>query len=193
MRNYCSGLVAFMLLGLVLSGCAKKEMVKSDEPIVPAVEAAPDVQVPSPPVTPAAPLKAQLAQQQEIMPASSEQVAVTETSQKSVLEMIYFDFDSSLLRDQGREILVRNAGKILDNIKGSIQIEGHCDERGSAEYNLALGERRARSAMNYLVTLGVPEDRLSIISYGKEKPLDLGHDEDAWAKNRRDQFVSLLE
>lgn len=193
MRNYCSGLLAFLLLGLLLGGCAKKEMVKGEEPLVPAVEAAPDVRQPAPMLTPAAPVKPQLAQEQVIMPASPTQAVAAETSQKSSLEMIHFDFDSSALRDPDREVLTRNAGIVLNKVKGTVQIEGHCDERGSAEYNLALGERRARSAMNYLVTLGVPADRLSIISYGKEKPIDEGHSEDAWAKNRRDQFVRLAE
>jgi peptidoglycan-associated lipoprotein len=72
-----------------------------------------------------------------------------------------------------------------------VQIQGNCDERGSDEYNLALGERRAKVAMDYLATLGVPAERLSIISYGKEKPVDPGHDEAAWAKNRRDDFAII--
>jgi peptidoglycan-associated lipoprotein len=72
-----------------------------------------------------------------------------------------------------------------------VRIEGNCDERGSDEYNLALGEKRAKAAMEYLVTLGIPAERLSVISYGKEKPADPGHDEAAWAKNRRDEFVVL--
>ena len=79
----------------------------------------------------------------------------------------------------------------MNILKGNFQIEGHCDERGSSEYNLALCERRAGSAKNYLVTLGVPADRLSIISYGKEKPINPGHDEDAWAQNRRAQFMEI--
>jgi peptidoglycan-associated lipoprotein len=72
-----------------------------------------------------------------------------------------------------------------------IQIEGHCDERGTSEYNLALGERRANSAKKYLISLGMPADRISTISYGKEKPLDPGHNEEAWSKNRRDHFIIL--
>ncbi len=71
-----------------------------------------------------------------------------------------------------------------------IQIEGHCDERGTVEYNLALGEKRARSAMDYLVSIGIPRDRISIISYGKERPAAFGSNEDAWAKNRRAEFVT---
>lgn len=74
-----------------------------------------------------------------------------------------------------------------------IQIEGHCDERGSDAYNLALGERRAKAALQYLVTLGIPDKRLSVISYGKEKPADPGHDETSWSKNRRDEFVIVTQ
>ncbi len=70
-----------------------------------------------------------------------------------------------------------------------ITVEGHCDERGTAEYNLALGERRAVSARTYLVSLGIPADRIRVVSYGKEFPFDPGHTEEAWAKNRRDHFV----
>lgn len=106
------------------------------------------------------------------------------------LGTIYFDFDSYLLSSAARDTLSRNAEYLLkENMTVKIQIEGHCDERGSGEYNLALGERRAQSAYNYLVTLGVPSDRLSVISYGKELPVANGHDNDAWAKNRRDEFI----
>ncbi|HYS43726.1 MAG TPA: OmpA family protein, partial [Geobacteraceae bacterium] len=86
--------------------------------------------------------------------------------------------------------LNKNAEYLLKkSVSLKIQIEGHCDERGSDEYNLALGEKRAKAALNYLVTLGVPAARLSFISYGKEKPADPGHDDAAWAKNRRDEFA----
>jgi peptidoglycan-associated lipoprotein len=80
---------------------------------------------------------------------------------------------------------------MLKKYKGKVKLEGHCDERGSDEYNLALGENRAKAALNYLVALGVPPEQLSIISYGKEKPLDNGHTEEAWAKNRRVEFTPV--
>jgi len=89
-------------------------------------------------------------------------------------------------------VLYKNAELLLKvQPDAKVKIEGHCDERGSAEYNLALGERRAKSAMQYLVTLGVKADRVSIISYGKEKPAVDGHDDAAWAKNRRAEFVII--
>lgn len=101
---------------------------------------------------------------------------------------ISFDFDSSSL-SSGAQSTLRDGAKWMQGHSGaSVQIEGHCDERGTNEYNLALGERRARSAYDYLRTLGVKKDQLSTISYGEELPLDPGHDESAWSKNRRDHF-----
>ncbi len=105
------------------------------------------------------------------------------------LRTVYFDYNSSLLTRYGKEALESNAEFLLNNKGTSVQIEGHCDERGGVEYNLALGERRARSVKNYLATLGVPTSSLSTISYGKERPVAYGHDEDSWAKNRRANFV----
>jgi peptidoglycan-associated lipoprotein len=118
------------------------------------------------------------------------QPAAEPTVEVNKFEAVYFDFDKSDLRQDARDVLSKNAAVVLKSPAGTkIQIEGHCDERGSAEYNLALGERRARSAQNYLTTLGVKADMLSIISYGKEKPAVQGNDEAAWAKNRRAEFV----
>lgn len=107
----------------------------------------------------------------------------------SALETIYFDFDATTLSEQARTALANNAEMIRKNSGVNVRIEEHCDERGSDEYNLALGEKRAKTAMHYLVTLGIPEKRLTVISYGKEKPADAGHDDAAWSKNRRDEFV----
>jgi len=105
------------------------------------------------------------------------------------LAPIFFDFDKYDLRSGDREILKRNADQLVENPDATIRIEGHCDERGTVEYNLALGEKRARAAMQFLVDMGVDPSRLSIASYGEEKPLAPGHDERAWAKNRRVEFV----
>ena len=108
---------------------------------------------------------------------------------QQALEKIYFDFDSAALSESSRDTLKKDYELIKKNGAAKVEIEGHCDERGSDEYNLALGERRAKAALNYLVTLGIAPGRLSTISYGKEKPADPGHDEAAWAKNRRVEFV----
>lgn len=105
------------------------------------------------------------------------------------LQTVFFSLDSSNLSSAAKNTLETNAEylKLTDAI--DIQIEGHCDERGGNQYNLALGERRARAVRDYLVALGVDSGRISIISYGKEKPLSFGHNEEAWGQNRRANFV----
>ena len=105
------------------------------------------------------------------------------------LRTVYFAFDSSELTSESRKTLDNNAQWLKLSNKVDIQVEGHADERGGHQYNFALGERRARSVRDYLVALGVNVNRVSIISYGKEKPVSFGHSEDAWSKNRRANFV----
>lgn len=104
-------------------------------------------------------------------------------------EPVYFGFDEYTLSSDAQGKLTAMAEALKANKSAVIQIEGHCDERGTIEYNLALGERRAQSVKNFLTTLGVEAARLSTISYGEEKPVAQGHTEDAWAKNRRAEFV----
>ena len=104
-------------------------------------------------------------------------------------EDIYFEFDSAVLLPVAREVLSRKADWLRENPDASVIIEGHCDERGTNAYNIALGERRAESAKAYLVDLGIDELILTTISYGEERPVDPGHNEEAWAKNRRTHFV----
>jgi peptidoglycan-associated lipoprotein len=102
------------------------------------------------------------------------------------LAAIYFDYDSAVLREDARSALKKNAEVIRSASSGNVvTLEGHCDERGSEEYNLALGERRAESARAYLVDLGVPGSRLRVVSFGEAKPAVMGHDESAWKWNRR--------
>lgn len=110
-------------------------------------------------------------------------------TEESQLKDVNFDFDKSDIRPDARDILKANAEWIKANPKSKVQIEGHCDERGTNEYNLALGERRANAVKKYLSSLGVEADRLYTISYGEELPIDPGHSEDAWAKNRRAHFL----
>ena len=104
------------------------------------------------------------------------------------MERIHFDFDQFTLSAEARETLTQNAKYLQANGDVQVVIEGHCDERGSDEYNLALGESRAIAAKNYLVSLGISAKRLSVISYGEEKPLAKGSGESAWAQNRRAEF-----
>jgi peptidoglycan-associated lipoprotein len=102
---------------------------------------------------------------------------------------LFFALDSSDVDAEGQRVLQENAAIMKKYPAWQITIEGHCDERGTAEYNLALGERRALSAKNYLVSLGIPADKVKTVSYGKEFPFDPGHDDNAWQKNRRAHFV----
>lgn len=106
-----------------------------------------------------------------------------------LLKDIHFDYDDDSLRPGEKDILNGNAQVLLDNMWVNVVIEGHCDERGTVEYNLALGERRALAAKRYLVSYGIDPSRISIISYGKERPVAFGSTEDAWAKNRRAHFA----
>ena len=105
------------------------------------------------------------------------------------LATIYFDFDKYNLLPEAETVLNYNGKIMRENPSVRIQIEGHCDERGTIEYNLALGEKRAQAARDYLGNYGISSSRISIISYGEERPVDDGHDEEAWAKNRRDEFI----
>ena len=108
--------------------------------------------------------------------------------ERFVNEDIRFDFDSALLSMQAQSILRAKALFLKENV-GMVTIEGHCDERGTGEYNMALGDRRARSAKSFLVDLGIPASRIKTVSYGEERPLDPASNEMAWAKNRRAHFV----
>ena len=106
-----------------------------------------------------------------------------------ISENVYFDFDNATLDYQAQELLKQKAMWLRDYPEANVVIEGHCDERGTNAYNLALGERRAESAKAFLVNLGISDARLTTISYGEEKPLDMGQNEESWAKNRRAAFV----
>lgn len=175
---------------LLASGCAKKELMKGEGGVTPTPMAKPAETSAKPPI------KEEMVREQAVKEAPAairEEAALSNAAAQlqAALEKIYFDFDSFVLSGQSRDTLSRDAKLLLKNGFAKVQIEGHCDERGSDEYNLALGEKRAKAAMNYLVTLGVPSSQLSFISYGKEKPADSGHDDAAWAKNRRDEFVVI--
>lgn len=111
------------------------------------------------------------------------------TPASSPLKEIYYGFDSSELSAESRKILSSNADWLKTNPAARVQIEGHCDQRGTVEYNLALGSRRAQAALDYLVTLGIAKDRLTTISYGQEIPVCAEKNEGCWAKNRRARFV----
>ena len=115
--------------------------------------------------------------------------SLDDLNRNSPLQPVFFELDSSDLSPAAQKALDQDAGLLKKYGTWTITVEGHCDERGTAEYNLALGERRAIAARAYLVSLGIPADRLRIVSYGKEFPFDPGHEETAWSKNRRAHFV----
>jgi peptidoglycan-associated lipoprotein len=125
--------------------------------------------------------------------SATDSVTVNVTSPAPIpvtkFENIYFDFDKSFIRDDAKPNLEKVAEYMKENRDVRVLIEGHCDERGTNEYNFALGDRRAQEAKNYLMNLGIDGSRIKTISYGEERPEDPGHNEDAWAKNRRDVFI----
>jgi peptidoglycan-associated lipoprotein len=149
---------------------------------------------PPPPVAPEAPPPAPPPPKPEVKPQVDEYarlkaMASDEIDRMGLLQEIYFDLDKSDIREADRAVLSKNADtlKKFDFLK--VTVEGHCDERGTVDYNLALGERRARAAYDYLVSLGVPADRLRTVSYGKEIPVCTASTEDCWQRNRRAKFT----
>jgi len=115
--------------------------------------------------------------------------ADSDSGKAGALKTVYFDFNSASLRSDTKSTLEANAAFLKANATAEVQVEGHCDERGSVQYNLALGERRAKAVRDYLVAKGVEGRRISIISFGKERPISFGHDETSWGQNRRGNFV----
>lgn len=183
----CTGL-------LIAGGCAKQQAVKTDPPIAPSTTnqqtAAPTQAQPAATKQAAAPttalpdstIKSEGVAQAPAAPSKAAAVS-------QALEKIYFDFDSDVLSDAARKTLAGNFEKLKAMGSVKVRVEGNCDERGSDDYNLALSERRAQAAVKYLTALGIPANRLSFIGYGEEKPADAAHTEDAWSKNRRDEFA----
>ncbi len=182
-----------LLTALAVGGCSKKQVQQEAE-----ISPQPEVTTPAPAPAPA-PTVRETPIRQEAPPA--ETAAATPAPERPVtgggmpqattpgLQRIHFDFDQSLIRPDMKPILQQNYDYLSRNAGIQIRIEGHCDERGTTEYNLALGERRAKSAFQYLMDLGVDPNRMTVVSYGEEVPLDPRHNEEAWAKNRRDEFV----
>jgi peptidoglycan-associated lipoprotein len=121
-------------------------------------------------------------------PANPDPTPSEELNQMALSDA-YFDFDSYALTSEAKGTLEQNAKELKRVTAGNVTIEGHCDERGTKAYNLALGEKRAGAAKEYLVALGINGSRINTVSYGKERPFDDGHDDSAWAKNRRAHFV----
>jgi peptidoglycan-associated lipoprotein len=164
-------LIVLVALVALSAGCARKTAPPPQTTPPPAQETTP----PTPPTTP---------------PTREEPpTPIPPRVSSSDFQPAFFDLDSYALRDDARAALDADAKLLRDNADVNVTIEGHCDERGTSEYNQALGERRAQAARDYLVAAGISAGRLNVISYGKERPFDPGHDESAWAKNRRAHLV----
>ncbi|HET6420225.1 MAG TPA: peptidoglycan-associated lipoprotein Pal [Geobacteraceae bacterium] len=168
------------LVLLSAAGCAKNDMVKKDEMVPQAAVTRQTESTPSKPAQPDGSLEDRQAKETPVP---------TEDQLKSTMDSIYFNFDAADLDSTARDSLAATYRFLQSKPGVKVRIEGNCDERGSSEYNLALGEKRAKVARKYLTAMGIAGDRLSTISYGKEKPADPSHNEDAWKKNRRDDFV----
>jgi len=180
--------VTALLLTVILaaSACHKKPPIA--RPTAPPPPPAAST-VPERPPAPPEPLRDPTIVPPAVRDEAVSSASLDDLNRNSPLRPVFFELDSSDLSTEGQRILDGNAAVLKQHATWTITIEGHCDERGSAEYNLALGERRALSARAYLVSLGLPADRLRTVSYGKEFPFDPGHDESAYAKNRRAHFV----
>lgn len=170
-------LLLVVLVGLSLAACGCFQQKMKGETAAPA---APEQKMAAAPEQ-----KEQIAVKQEAPAPAPAEAAVVAQKQP-----IYFDFDKYNIRPGDAEILKKDYEWMQAN-PGKVRIEGNCDERGTVEYNLALGQKRADAAKGYLVNLGADSSRLETVSYGKEKPIDPGHNEEAWAKNRRDDFTLL--
>ena len=169
-RTVRAVMASLLIGGALVAGCAKKPVATPAPPPPP-----PEAPAPTPPATPP--------------PPPVETPTTVAGTRSEDYAPAYFDYDAYTLRDDARTALDANAKLLRDNPKVSVTIEGHCDERGTVEYNQALGEKRAQAARDYLVAAGIETGRISIISYGKERPFATGSDEASWQQNRRAHFV----
>lgn len=206
-RKWMIILTALMFVGgslILMTSCGGKT-AETGEEVTPVTEEkpAPPEQVRTPttpsettpaaqPVRPSTPSEVKIPEDRTPIPTTAKPVPAKEVPKLAFPNAnIYFEFDRAELNPDARVVLGNMADWLTKNPDYFLRIEGHCDERGTNEYNLALGERRALVAERFLNALGVPPSRTTSLSYGEERPVDPGHDEDAWAKNRRDEFTLL--
>jgi len=198
-------LILILCIGLIMTGCPKKTVIKEE----PSTKKSEEVAREAARIEAERAKEAKEAKEKELARIKEEEAKKAqekkefeqslvarktpgiegEVFETKLLKDIHFDFDKYDILQGDAEILKGNAALLVKFPNVKIQIEGHCDERGTVEYNLALGERRANSVRNYMISLGISGNRISIISYGKERPMDPAHNEDAWAKNRRAHSV----
>jgi peptidoglycan-associated lipoprotein len=188
MRREAQFLTALIILLTIVVGACSKKTPPVARPMPPPSTNTSGGAPPSPPEPPRP-----VAEPVPVPPMPVEDTigsrSLDDLNRDSPLRPLYFGLDEADVNADGQQILQANAAVLKKYPTWQVTIEGHCDERGTAEYNLALGERRALAAKNYLVSLGIPADKIRTVSYGKEFPFDAGHDDSAWSKNRRAHFV----
>lgn len=188
MTRKTNALMVLAVLVTVIVGACSKKTPPVARPMPPPMPSATAPPAPPPPPTPVSePVPVSMPP----MPAEDSigSKSLDDLNRDSPLKPLFYVLDSSEVDAEGQAVLQANAAILKQFPTWQITIEGHCDERGTAEYNLALGERRALAARTYLVSLGIPADKVKTVSYGKEFPFESGHDEAAWGKNRRAHFV----
>jgi len=188
-NRFWRGLALFLVIpGLMFAAsCAKKAVVSE-----PGVTAAAEEEAEAKRLAAEEEARARAAQralEEERLREQARERKELDDRQQFMNEDIHFEFDRSRLLPEGKKILRRKAKWLRTHHDVSVIVEGHCDERGTNEYNMALGDRRARTSKSFLVDLGIAQGRLRTISYGEERPLDPRHNEEAWAKNRRAHFA----
>ena len=188
MRREANKLMVIAVLMTVVVGACGKKPAPVARPMPPPVlipGGAGDPAPPPPPEPVSEPVIVPPMPAEDLISGRS----LDDLNRDSPLRPLFFELDSSEVSADGQRVLQDNAAIMKKYATWSVTIEGHCDERGTAEYNLALGERRALAAKTYLVSLGIPADKVKTVSYGKEFPFDPGHDDGAWSMNRRAHFV----
>ena len=174
-------IAVLIILGMItIAGCAHKQVTQAPEQ--------PQATTP-PPAAPKAEVQKETVAEAPVATTQQPMARPTETELGTKVEDIHFDFDKSDIMDNAKPIMKDLYGMLSGNTKTDVVVEGNCDARGTSEYNLALGDRRASAAKSYMVSLGLPTTRIKTISYGKEKPLCTESTEECYAKNRRDHFV----
>jgi peptidoglycan-associated lipoprotein len=182
--------IAVAIIALVLApACARRSKTTPIPQPPPPAAPLPPAAVPPPPPPPRSTERVDDLQPAPLSEDSVSNRSLDDLNRDSPLRPAFFPLDSADLDDGGRMVVSANVDVLKKYPRWVVTFEGHCDERGTAEYNLALGERRANSVKTYMLSLGIAPDRLRTVSYGKEFPFDQGHSEDAWSQNRRAHFV----
>jgi peptidoglycan-associated lipoprotein len=189
LRRYTTRLLVLLVLALATASACGPKKPPIARPTPPPPAATTGARPPAPPEPVVEPSPVTVPPEPVVESSALTNKSLDDINKQSPLQPVFFEFDSAEMSADAQAALAKNAEVLKQNATWVVSIEGHSDERGTAEYNLALGERRALSARTYLVSLGIPPDRLRTVSYGKEFPFDPGHTEASWAKNRRAHFV----